>query len=69
MPYIKIYKFGCKKSKGTSEEEGDVGLGLGWNVLKLVCDDGCTVINIIKFIELIKTPLGFFPLNFSKGIL
>ena len=28
----------------------------GWdrNVLKLVCDDGCTTINIIKFIELKK---------------
>ena len=31
---------------------GRVGLGV-WdgNVLKLGCDDGCTTINIIKFIE------------------
>ena len=35
--------------------EGRGGLGV-WdgNVLKLGCDDGCTTINIIKFIELKK---------------
>ena len=34
---------------------GRVGLGV-WdgNVLKLGCDDGCTTINIIKFIEFLK---------------
>ena len=36
--------------------KGDrLGGGMGWrfdgNILKLGCNDGCTTINIIKFIE------------------
>ena len=42
-------------TKGGRFREGGVDWGLGdRNVLKLGCGDGCTTINIIKFIELIK---------------
>ena len=34
-------------------KEDSLGVWLG-NVLKLGCDDGCTIVNIIKFIELKK---------------
>ena len=41
--------------KGTGRGVGGLGLRDG-NVLKLCSDDDCTTINIIKFIELKKTP-------------
>ena len=47
------------KTHGYQMEHVVVGEGLSvWdeNVVKLGCDDGCTIINIIKFIEL-KNPI------------
>ena len=40
----------CGYQKRLVEGEGKLGVWDG-NVVKLGCDDGCTTINIIKFIE------------------
>ena len=47
-----------KGTGGHGGMEGETG-GLGWNVLKLDCDDGCTTVNVIKFIELFCKKHGY----------